>query len=321
MNKTICFYDIEATSVSRDADIISIGLVAVTKSLDFNFQFNDKDYPENELLYYLEDFLELNCENWYRYSVNYYEILDQKPSDTIRFSISDAYYQIPHTVEQGKQHLIDVVIPKIKECLSNHFTFEPTIKTFYSEFTDYSLDKCDQWVRENVIGKLKYPHAKTNCVEVISDNRMNLEMTGETEMISGQLKEWLSQFESVKFWADYDVIDKPMLIDLIADWDTKSINTHYEGLNNVWEDVKIGLPKHLPNINYYDFYDLNTFFLLKGIDPNINREDFVSKELTKMSVYGKDFNTPPFDTLIGEKHNALWDAYISYLCYENLMRL
>jgi hypothetical protein len=249
MNKTICFYDIEATSVSRDADIISIGLVAVTRK-EFRFTGN----VEND-----------------KYEIQYKE----------------------------------------------------SIKTFYAEFNDYNIDKCDQWVRENVIGKLKYPHAKTNCVEVISDNRMNLEMTGETEMISGQLKEWLSQFESVKFWADYDVIDKSMLIDLIADWDTVETvielqeawgKSSYEGWAKGTVLAKIGLPKHLPNINYYDFYDLHTLFKIKGIDPDINREEF---------AHGyKESSYPCPEWLIGTgKHTALFDAYISYLCYENLMRL
>jgi len=341
--KTIIFYDLEATSVSRDADIISIGLVAVTKSLDFNFQFSDKDYPENELLYYLEDFLKLNCKNYCGYNVNHYEILDQHPSDTIRFSIENRYYQIPHTITQGKQHLIDVVIPEIKKYLGNHFNSNTTIKTFYGEFTDFDINKCDDWVKENVVSKLQIPR---DLLYIRNSYFVTKQVhCGDTNYISTQLKQWLSQFDKPEFWTDYDVIDKPMLIDLIADWNTSNSssylidisaipsNLNIEDVIKNWKkystittaikpqvtkNYKTGLPKHLPTINYYDFYDLHTLFLLKGIDPNINREDFAFSDGQGMSYHIEQMNKLG---LTAVKHTAIWDAYVSYLCYEKLMKI
>jgi hypothetical protein len=143
------------------------------------------------------------------------------------------------------------------------------------------------------------------------------------------LKKWLSQFDKPEFWADYDIIDKPMLIDLITSWDKQEVIPNLphnqifaDALNQVLKGgYKIGLPKHLPNINYYDFYDLHTIFLLKGINPDINREEFVKEELNQM-VENTDYNNLPIPfSALGEKHTALYDAYVSYLCYENLMRL
>lgn len=75
--KTKIFYDFEATSISRDADIVSVGLVAVT------------------------------------------------------------------LIEEGYRFEKDI-----------HYKNEE-IKTFYAEFHDFSLDKSDEWVKENIIKKIK----------------------------------------------------------------------------------------------------------------------------------------------------------------------
>ena len=270
--KTIIFYDLEATSVSRDADIISIGLVAVTKG-------------------------------------------------------------VPCVTTDGCA------------CLG---WCKDRIKTFYAEFTDYNIEKCDIWVRENVIGKLPLANLKKTGDDITTQkigNFFNIKCTGDTNHISIHLKQWLSQFDKPEFWADYDVIDKPMLIDLIADWNTSNSssylidisaipsNLNIEDVIKNWKkystittaikpqvtkNYKTGLPKHLPTINYYDFYDLHTLFLLKGIDPNINREDFAFSDGQGMSYHIEQIDKLG---LTAVKHTAIWDAYVSYLCYEKLMKI
>lgn len=216
--KTRIFYDFEATSVARDTDPISIGLVAVTEK-----------------------------------------------------------YKPLHNVTDGLE-----------------------IKTFYAEFDDFNIDKADNWVKENVINKLKFNNQKDDYWNVISEGCV--ECKGNFDLIKLGLISWLSQFESIEFWADYDTIDKPMLVDLISEW-----TYNYVTLGNV---VKVGLPKHLSNVAYYDFYDLHTVFKIKGIDPDINRVDYsevISKEL-------------PHNFILPSNHNALYDAYVSYQCYNKLMK-
>lgn len=222
--KTKIFYDFEATSVSRDADCISVGLVAFGKSKETQY--------------------------------------------------------------------------------------------FYAEFTDFESKKCDNWVKQNIIGNLKLNELQRNTIiypEILKfDNSYILfgdpiKVRGDSAFISKHLKEWLSNFEDIEFWADFDVIDKPMLIDLIADWD-----------KNEWEDFdefvsyhKVGLPKHLPNIKYDQFFDLHTLFKIVGIDTDIDREQF-----SKV----KKYTTPIWFNELG-KHNALYDAYVTIFCYGEIQEM
>jgi hypothetical protein len=177
-----------------------------------------------------------------------------------------------------------------------------------------------------VVEKLRLGYLKPN---LISDDLINgvddvtdlnnIKLLGITSHISTHLKEWLSQFESIEFWADFDVIDKPMLIDLIADWDFKKFDREGFGalINETFYTesmlLKIGLPKHLYNIKYDQFFDLHTLFKIKGIDTDISREEF---------AFNKEENPLAPIWLQGRnKHTALYDAYVSYLCYKKLMSL
>jgi hypothetical protein len=113
-----------------------------------------------------------------------------------------------------------------------------------------------------------------------------------------------------------------MLIDLIADWDYNESEENNDGCDvyivpefrRKTFKHKIGLPKHLPNTQWYDFYDLHTMFKLKDIDPDISREVFIgiTDELVPIEMQNvRGLN----------KHNALYDAYVSWLCYQKLMKI
>jgi hypothetical protein len=52
---------------------------------------------------------------------------------------------------------------------------------------------------------------------------------------------------------------------------------------------------------YYIPFDLATLLKMKGVDPDISREEFAQ--------------APPN----GPKHNALWDARVIKACYWNAM--
>lgn len=229
--KTKIYYDFEATSVSRDADIVSVGLVAVT----------------------------------------------------------------------GKE-----------------------IKTFYAEFTDFSIGKCDDWVKENIVSKLQFSYFDGqedlyNITSRTSDNPKgndiykgyNKIMQGNTLQIGTELKQWLSQFQSIEFWADFDVIDKPMLIDLISNWDVQHIKhkTIYkdEHVGFGYSEHNVGLPRHLPNIKYDHFFDLHTYLKIKGVETDINRVEFI-KDLIK-------------EIPEGQSHNALYDSFVNWKLHEKLSKL
>ncbi len=57
---------------------------------------------------------------------------------------------------------------------------------------------------------------------------------------------------------------------------------------------------NIPKAIYYIPFDLCTLFRIKGIDPDVSREEFA--EMTKGS----------------QKHNALWDAKVIKKCYKKI---
>jgi hypothetical protein len=93
----------------------------------------------------------------------------------------------------------------------------------------------------------------------------------------------LSQFENVEMWSDC----------LAYDW-------------VLFNDI-FGTAFDIPKNVYYIPFDICTLFKIKGIDPDINREDFAKDILMKECFK------------VGQKHNALWDATVIKACYEKLM--
>lgn len=140
---------------------------------------------------------------------------------------------------------------------------------FYAEFTDYDKTQIDEWLQENVIDNLFIP-------DVRSKQNIN-NFKGDTRYISQKLNNWLSQFEHVEIWSDC----------LAYDWVL---------FNHIF-----GHAFNIPENVYYIPFDICTLFKIKGIDPDINREEFAGIE--------------------GDKHNALHDAKVIKACYEKLMKL
>lgn len=91
-----------------------------------------------------------------------------------------------------------------------------------------------------------------------------------------ELTKWLSLYENVEIWSDC----------LAYDWVL---------FNNIFGSA-FDIPKNV----YYIPFDICTLMKIKGVDPDINREDYSG-------------------TKENSKHNALHDAKVIKLCYEKLM--
>lgn len=173
-------------------------------------------------------------------------------------------------------------------------------KTFYAEFTDYDKSQIDDWLKENVISKLRFTDKITaavggwenwitdkgkfsNALEMTLANKdmSEFECVGQTPMVKNRLGKWLSQFEAVEMWSDC----------LCYDWVLFS---------QIWGHA-FNIPKNV----YYIPFDICTLFKFKGIDPDVNREEF-----SGMAFISSE---------IPKKHNALWDARVIKMCYEKLM--
>lgn len=151
-------------------------------------------------------------------------------------------------------------------------------KTFYAELTDYDQSQVDDWIRENVISKLTLENYDID--KDYEPYANNVIIKGNTESIEQALSHWLSNFEKVEIWSDC----------LSYDW--------------VLFNQIFGHAFNIPKNVYYIPFDICTLFKLKGIDPDISREEFAS--IWKESV-------------IEFKHNALWDAKVIKMCYDKLM--
>jgi len=180
-------------------------------------------------------------------------------------------------------------------------------KTFYAEFTDYDESQVDGWIMENVISKLLFTekikgvisgwdhyvcekHQYSSAIEqaLANKNMSQFECIGGSAMVKNRLEMWLSQFEKVEMWSDC----------LAYDWVL---------FNNIFGGA-FDIPKNV----YYIPFDICTLFKAKGVDPDINREEFCKGlvEVNETSSWGVG----------GKKHNALWDAYVIRECYKRLMK-
>ena len=114
------------------------------------------------------------------------------------------------------------------------------------------------------------------------ENNVVANFTGENTMNMQQLKleltEWLAVYDSVEIWSDC----------LAYDW--------------VLFNSIFGTAFDIPENIYYIPFDICTMMKLKGVDPDVDREEYA-------------FNAVP---ATAQKHNALWDAQVIRACYENL---
>lgn len=141
--------------------------------------------------------------------------------------------------------------------------------TFYAEFNDYDKTQIDEWLKENVINNLIIPNEY--------EKQLVNTFKGNKQYIKENLQIWLNQFDNIEIWSDC----------LAYDW-------------VLFNDI-FGHAFNIPKNIYYIPFDICTLFKLKGINPDVNREEFAGIE--------------------GNKHNALCDAKIIKACYEQLIKL
>jgi hypothetical protein len=153
---------------------------------------------------------------------------------------------------------------------------------FYSELTDFDKSQVDKWLQDNVIDNLIMEDY--NDGEVDFDKEMNVTyVKGKKEFVAEQLRAWLEKIageDKLEVWSDC----------LAYDWML---------FNNLF-----GTAFDIPEQIYYIPMDICTGFRLKGIDPDISREDFAGK------LVGEDGENPFTRAKTELKHNSLWDAYV-----------
>lgn len=147
-------------------------------------------------------------------------------------------------------------------------------RTFYAELTDYDKSQIDEWLQENVIGNL-IMKGRNEYYYYITDTETRVK--GSRDKVRSYLLDWLEQFDKVEIWSDC----------LSYDW--------------VLFNQIFGHAFNIPKNVYYIPFDICTLMKIKGVDPDINREEFA--------------------WIDGKKHNALHDAEVIKACYEKLITL
>jgi hypothetical protein len=156
-------------------------------------------------------------------------------------------------------------------------------RTFYAEFSDYDRDQVDDWLRDNVIAHLWHPDSPTLNPRFDPESP-HLSYCGERPVIAELLAQWLGLFDRIEMWSDCLAYDWVLFCELFGG--------------------ALNIPKNV----FYIPFDICTLFQVRGFDPDISREEFVSD-----TVYSRAAAEQ------GHKHHALHDARIIKMCYERLV--
>lgn len=147
--------------------------------------------------------------------------------------------------------------------------------SFYAELSDYDKNQIDSWLEDNVISNLTLQEKTHNKTYYNPKSNSTTCFCNKT-YLKKTLTKWLNNFDKVEIWSDC----------LAYDW--------------VLFNEIFGGAFEIPKNVYYIPFDLSTAFKLKGIDPDISREEF-------SGITSKD-----------AKHNSLFDAKVIKKCYEKL---
>ena len=330
MKRINLYFDFEFTSLSPDAQIISLGIVSDEIIPDLvKFEDLDKSKMTDSTIEKIND--------------DKIEILNVS---SVEFDDKNWV-----TLCNGIEEIL--IVPKKDIKIES--------KSFCAELNDFDINRCDDWVKENVVGKLKYIKDTLHIYE--DDNNGNVSCVGKTEHIKDWVKDYIAQFSDyeIQFVCDCGTFDWYHLLQLIGEWEYKFNITHIidcEGLcdNDIYDlkeilkdnytilppkyrgrysninsiPTKIGLPKLPPNISPVPF-DLNDLISIrKGISPReafyLDREELAfgwveNQERIAINEFKEnELATHGFKEENKEqKHNSLWDAKVIKAIYNKLM--
>jgi hypothetical protein len=153
-------------------------------------------------------------------------------------------------------------------------------KHFYAEMNDFDKSKCTSFVSQEVLPKLRFYDKVANNVFLKTDP-YDFNVLGDKKLVKRSLLEWLNKLPKGDkiFVGDVVMWDWILLHDLMA------------------EDVD-GMPQLPKGVSYIPT-DLATILRNKGVNPDVDRQQYCGRQLTKL-------------------HNALEDAKLTMWCWYKL---
>lgn len=219
--KTInLYFDFKFTSLSPDAQPISLGIVS-------------DDYGMSEFDYSDIGFIEARKYLWNYFGIFVPGGIDSK-SEAI-WDKSEAIWDIDEydkyieykktTNYSGKYPVVDFVNNILcrtsmggKYVVNNgKKEYIPYPKSFYAEFSDFDINRCGDWVKKNVVEKLqltdneRFLHHHNNLKRVKDDTRV----------IKKSLANWMELFKDyqIQFVCDCGTWDWYWMVRLLAEWE------------------------------------------------------------------------------------------------------
>lgn len=134
----------------------------------------------------------------------------------------------------------------------------------YAEFTDYDRTQADDWIQKNVINRLVLGSMPKNNIRLDSDNRI-INIRGTREFIAKEIVHYQEHIYPhlydlpIEMWGDCSAYDWMLLCQLY------------------------GGAMELPKCFYYIPFDIVTLMKIKGVDPDVTREEFIRSEIPEGS--------------------------------------
>lgn len=286
--KTIhLFVDFEFTSLSPDAQPISMGIVSGNA--------NEHKYPVGVVGWDKMSAMAVASERGLHFTNKEECVLLYRPEHFCSWVFSEIVlpeqvgkvegYELSPEMNEAYEKALKTQVVKSEKSES---------KSFYSEFNDFDINRCDEWVRENVVGKLKMFDGAT-CIGMdksdalkilnrgiacISGDNSDLNVVGDQHHIKIKLKEWLAQFSDYQItfvvdcgtWDWYHLIQllderERLPCQLIIDEAKIPNDTTLEELIKAYQKQPLVIMKSLPEAQVVSWYQLGLPILPSNISP------------------------------------------------------
>jgi hypothetical protein len=205
---------------------------------------------------------------------------------------------------------------------------------FYAEFTDFDIDRCDDWVKYNVVSKLKY---QVVGKVMLLNQGPDMSIGGSVDYVSECLDEWLSKFKDyrIQFVVDCSYLSSAWIIDLL------DVRRHEPGIFLVPEDI---IPKDKsyedflsdlksgkgcvvledePRVQLVSTYKRGLPIIPENVSPvtcDLNELIATIKKISINEAFNMDRRELALNPVLYEQQrfNALYDAKIIKTIYNNL---
>lgn len=213
-------------------------------------------------------------------------------------------------------------------------------KTFYAEFTDFDINRCDDWVKKNVISKLEF-NKRFSDDWCDNGDHLRRKLMGNIDNTSTSLREWLDlQFKdfNIQFVVDCSYLSSMWIIDLLDERlscpgvalipesvipSNMTASDFVAELRRTWGNVI--LQESNDKIEWVKGYKQGLPILPKNICPiveDLNTLVAYSEGISVKDAFETDRQALAWNPVLynQQKYNALFDAEVIKTIYNDLTR-